>query len=66
VKSLIGVEKNASFREVPKRDFATSLDIKITGNQRPFVVAGKFDIVVIDGERRPSYRSILETRHFCL
>jgi hypothetical protein len=52
VKSLVGVEKNAGFREVLTREFAASPHMRFVGSELPFKVEGKFDIVVIDGEPR--------------
>lgn len=52
VARLIGVEKNPSFREALKRDFAGNPKVTIIGNELPFAVEGAFDIIVVDGEPR--------------
>jgi SAM-dependent methyltransferase len=50
VKRLVGIEKNAQFRDVLKADFADQPHIDIRPNDLPFQVEGQFDIIVLDGE----------------
>ena len=52
VRSLTGVEKNASFRDVLNAEFSGMPNVRIVGNEQPFAVTGHFDVIILDGEPR--------------